>query len=246
VTRVVTLLATVWAAACVTTVEREAHQAIERGEDPQPLIEVLSAIHASIDVTKRIFDVTLIEGRRRFGGEGAVRYRAHPRRLRVDVFGPRSAPVLHVSVSERDDVVVELPQEDEVLTGKLGDPSFEALTGERALVSREILGALLGSYDVGALVAEADLVAARVESERQTLYVLERDIFHSLTLESSGRRLVEYRQERDGRLVYRARFSDFRQVEERTSPWRVVVRDFSNERQFVIEVVKENDEIGDL
>jgi hypothetical protein len=233
VTRVVTLLATVWAAACVTTVEREAHQAIERGEDPQPLIEVLSAIHASIDVTKRIFDVTLIEGRRRFGGEGAVRYRAHPRRL-------------HVSVSERDDVVVELPQEDEVLTGKLGDPSFEALTGERALVSREILGALLGSYDVGALVAEADLVAARVESERQTLYVLERDIFHSLTLESSGRRLVEYRQERDGRLVYRARFSDFRQVEERTSPWRVVVRDFSNERQFVIEVVKENDEIGDL
>ncbi|MBA3584632.1 MAG: hypothetical protein H0W36_08935, partial [Gemmatimonadetes bacterium] len=43
---------------------------------------------AEIEATKRVFDVTLIEGRRRFSGEGAIEYHADPRRVRADVYGP--------------------------------------------------------------------------------------------------------------------------------------------------------------
>ena len=49
----------------MTTLETEALRAREGGIDPLPLVERLSAQHRAIGVTKRIFDVTLIEGRRR-------------------------------------------------------------------------------------------------------------------------------------------------------------------------------------
>ena len=50
----------------MTTLETEALRAREGGIDPLPLVERLSAQHRAIGVTKRIFDVTLIEGRRRY------------------------------------------------------------------------------------------------------------------------------------------------------------------------------------
>lgn len=226
----------------MTTLEREARQARETGTDPQPLVERLTAQHGAIDVTKRIFDVTLIEGGRRFAGAGAVEYRAEPRRLDADVFGPHDAHVLAIRL-EGDRLTVRLPQEGEVLTGELGDPRFAELTGERALVSPEILGALVGAYDVAALVRDADWTAAAADGDRQTLYVQRGDVLHAFSVELPGGRLVEYRQARGGRLVYRVQFDDFQAVGARESPRHVVLRDFVQERRLVIDVTREHEEV---
>lgn len=220
----------------------EARRAREGGIDPLPLVERLSAQHRSIDVTKRIFDVTLIEGRRRFAGAGAVEYRADPRRLAADVFGPHDTHVLAVRL-EGDRLTVRLPQEGEVLTGNPGDPRFAELTGERALVSPEILGALVGAYDVAGLARDADWTAAAAEGDRQTLYLQRGGVLHAFTVEAPGDRLVEYRQGRDGRLVYRVQFGDFQTVGARESPRRVVLRDFNQGRQLVIDVTREHQEV---
>lgn len=224
--------------ACATTLEREAREALVEGIDPAPLVRTLAARHAAIDGTKRIFDVTLIEGRRRFSGAGALEYRADPRRLDVDVFGPHDTPVVRIRLVG-DSLTVVLPQEGEVLTGSVGDPRFAALAGERAFAAPEILGALLGAYDVQALVEGARGTAAADDGARRTLYVLADGAVHALTVEGEMDRLVEYRQGRDGRLVYRVRFSDHRRVGGRESPHRVVLRDYTRERQLVVDVTLE-------
>jgi hypothetical protein len=229
-------------AGCVTTLEREAGRARETGADPLPLVERLTAQHRAIDTTRRIFDVTLIEGGRRFGGAGAVEYRAEPRRLDADVFGPHDTHVLAVRL-EGTRLTVRLPREGEVLTGELGDPRFAELTGERALVSPEILGALVGAYDVGSLVRDADWTAAGTEEERRTLYVRRGEALHAFTVELPEGRLVEYRQARGGRLVYRVQFDDFQPVGGRESPRHVVLRDFVQERRLVIDVTREHEEV---
>lgn len=233
------------ASGCATTLEREAQEAARGGVDPAPLIEELAAQHAAIEATKRIFDVTLLEGRRRFSGAGAVEYRADPRRLEADVFGPHDAHVLSVRL-EGDRLTVRLPREGEVLTGELGDPRFAELTGERALVSPEILGALVGAYDVRELVRGADVTAAAVEGDRRTLYVRRGGALHALTVQGSGPRLVEYRQSRDGRLVYRVRFDDFQTVADRESPRHIVLQDFVKERRVVIDVTREHEEVTEV
>lgn len=229
-------------AACVTTLEREAREALAGGSDPAPLIEELAAQHAAIEVTKRIFDVTLLEGGRRFSGAGAVEYRADPRRLDAEVFGPHETHVLSVRL-EGDSLTVRLPREGEVLTGEVGDPRFADLTGERALVSPEILGALVGAYDVRELVRGADLTAAAFDGDRRTLYVRRGEALHALTLRGPAGRLVEYRQSRGGRLVYRVRFDDFQAVAGRDSPRHIVLRDFVKERRLVIDVTREHEEV---
>ncbi|HKY61440.1 MAG TPA: hypothetical protein VJP59_10560 [Gemmatimonadota bacterium] len=239
---VVVALAAAALAGCVTTLEREARRARETGTDPLPLVERLTEQHRAIDTTKRVFDVTLIEGRRRFAGAGAVEYRADPRRLAADVFGPHDTHVLAVRL-EGDRLTVRLPREGEVLTGELGDPRFAALTGERALVSPEILGALVGAYDVGRLAADADWMAAAADGERRTLYVQRGEILHAFTVEPPGGRLVEYRQARTGRLVYRVQFDDFQAVGGRESPRHVVLRDYVQERRLVIDVTREHEEV---
>ena len=101
----------------------EAARALEASGDPAPLVAELSAIHDAIERTKRIFDVTLVEGGRRFHGEGALSYRARPLAARGDVFGPQSTPVLRFSLIE-DSLTVVLPREGEILRGRLGDPRF--------------------------------------------------------------------------------------------------------------------------
>lgn len=224
--------------ACATTLEREAREALAHGIDPAPLVRTLAARHAAIEGTKRIFDVTLIEGRRRFSGAGALEYRADPRRLDVDVFGPHDTPVVRIRLAG-DSLTVVLPREGEVLTGTLGDPRFAELAGERAFASPEILGALLGAYDVQALVDGARATAAAADGGARTLYVLADDAAHALTVEGETDRLVEYRQGRDGRLVYRVRFGDHRPVDGRESPRRIVLRDYTRERQLVVDVTLE-------
>ena len=229
-------------AGCVTTLEGEARRARETGLDPIPLVERLTEQHRAIDSTKRVFDVTLIEGGRRFAGAGAVEYRAEPRRLDADVFGPHDTHVLAVHL-EGERLTVRLPREGEVLTGELGDPRFAELTGERALVSPEILGALVGAYDVGGLAEDADWTAAAADGERRTLYVQRGEVLHAFTVEPPEDRLVEYRQARAGRLVYRVQFDDFQPVGGRESPRHVVLRDFVQERRLVIDVTREHEEV---
>ena len=68
-------------AGCVTTLGGEARRARESGADPLPLVERLAAQHGAIVTTRRIFNVTLIEGGRRFAGAGAVEYRGAAGRL---------------------------------------------------------------------------------------------------------------------------------------------------------------------
>jgi hypothetical protein len=231
------------AAGCATTIERQAREAAKGGIDPAPLIDALQAQYGGIEATKRIFDVTLVEGRRRFRGEGAVQYRAEPRRLRADIFGPHGAPVLHLTLVG-DSLTVVLPQEHEVVAGRLGDPRFAELAGERALASPEILGAVLGAYDLAPLLEGAQLVTAS-DGTRSTLYVVKGATAHAFTLESEpgGFRLVEYRQARDGHLAYRVRFADFQSVADRVSPRHVVVRDYVMERTLVVDVTLEHENV---
>lgn len=227
---------------CVASLTSEAGRALEAGRDPGPLIAELADIHDAIDRTKRIFDVTLVEGGRRFRGEGALSYRARPRAARGDVFGPQSTPVLRFALFD-DTLTVVLPRENEVLHGRLGDPRFAELTGERALVTPEVLGALLGAYDVGRWVARADRLASATDDGRRTLYIWEGGALHALTVRDG--RLVEYRQGRNGKLTYRAEFEEFERVGGRESPMRVVVRDYARDRWLVLDVTREHEEVTD-
>ena len=60
---------------------------------------------------------------------------------------------------------------------------------------------------------------------------------HALAMEEG--RLVEYRQEREGRAVYRVRFEEHEPVGERLSPRHVVLRDYARGRQLVVDVRSE-------
>lgn len=230
--------------ACATTIERQAREAATGGIDPAPLISLLEARFDAVEATKRIFDLTLIEGRRRFGGEGVVQYRSEPRRLRVDIFGPQSTPVLRVTLVD-DWLTVFLPREGEMLAGRLGDPRFATLAGERALASPEMLGAILGVYDLAPLLEEVRLVSAGADGDRQTLYIVRSDAVHAFTVApvAGAPQLVEYRQGREGHLAYRARFERYAPVDGRSSPRRVVMRDFVKERSLVVDVTREHEDV---
>ena len=228
--------------ACVASLTSEARRAVEAGGDPGPLVAALASLHDSIDRTKRIFDVTLVEGRRRFHGEGALSYRADPLAARGDVFGPQSTPVLRFTLFG-DTLTVELPREGQVLHGRLGDPRFAELSGEEALVTPEVLGALLGAYDVAGWVERADRLAVGTDGDRRTLYIWEGDALHALTLRQG--RLVEYRLARGGELAVRAQFEEFEPVGGRESPRRVVVRDYPRDRWLVLDVTREHEEVTD-
>jgi hypothetical protein len=235
-------LAALVAWGCLASLSSEAGRAMEAGLDPAPVVAELAGIHDAIDRTKRIFDVTLVEGGRRFRGEGALSYRARPRAARGDVFGPQSTPVLRFALFG-DSLTVVLPREGEVLEGRLGDPRFAALAGENALVTPEVLGALLGAYDVGAWAERADRIAAATDNGRRTLYIWEDGALHALTVRAG--RLMEYRQGRGGDLAYRVEFEEFERVDGRESPRRVVVRDFLRDRWLVLEVTREHEEVTD-
>ena len=238
----VAMLVATTALGCMASLTTEAGRALETGTDPQPLVAELSAIHGAIERTKRIFDVTLVEGDRRFHGEGALSYRSRPLAARGDVFGPQSTPVLRFTLFG-DTLTVVLPREGEVLRGRLGDPRFAELTGERALVTPEVLGALLGAYDVQRWVERSDRVASAIHDDRRTLYIWEGGALHALTVR--GGRPVEYRQATGGELAYRVEFEDFAPVGGRESPRRVVVRDFARDRWLVLEVSREHEEVED-
>jgi hypothetical protein len=238
----VAVLAALGTSGCVASLTTEASRALEAGGDPAPLVAELTAIHDAIDRTKRIFDVTLVEGNRRFQGEGALSYRSRPLAARGDVFGPQSTPVLRFALFG-DTLTVVLPREGELLRGRLGDPRFAQLSGERALVTPEVIGALLGVYDVRRLMGRSDRAASAADDDRRTLYIWETGTLHALTVR--GGRLVEYRQAMGGELAYRVEFEEFVPVDGRESPRRVVVRDFARDRWLVLEVSREHEEVED-
>ncbi|MDX1662104.1 MAG: hypothetical protein R3326_09975 [Gemmatimonadota bacterium] len=226
---------------CATTLREEARRAMESpAVDPLPVVATLEAMWDSIAPTKRIFGVTLVEGRRRFGGEGAVTFATDPRWLEAHVFGPHDTPILHVTLDE-DLLTVRLPRENETLVGELGDPRFARLTGERALVSPEILGAMIGAYDVERMIEGSERVVAAGDDGRRTLYILEDGRVHALTIATPTGPLVEYRQDRDDRPVYRVRFEEFEETGGRGSPRRIVLRDFVGDRYLVIDVKSERE-----
>lgn len=235
------LVTTLLMAACVTTLREEALRAVEsRAVDTEPVVAALEEAWTSIEPTKRIFDVTLVEGRRRFAGEGAVTFATRPRRLVAHVFGPHDTPILHVRL-DGEVLTVHLPRENETLVGELGDPRFARLTGERALVSPEILGAMIGAYDVRRMMEGAERVIGAGDGDRRTLYILENGVVHALTIRTPTGPLVEYRQERDGRPVYRVRFENFVDTGGRVSPRKIVLRDFAGDRFLVIDVESERE-----
>lgn len=236
------LLAGAILAGCAASLPREAERAAEQSMDAAPLVSELARIHEEIRRTKRIFDVELVDGRRRFHGEGALSYRADPLAARGDVYGPQSTPVLRFALFG-DTLTVELPREGELLRGRVGDPRFAELSGERALVTPEVLGALLGAYDVRAWVARADRIAAGAADGDRTLYIWENDALHAVTLRDA--RAVEYRQARNGTLAYRVTFEEYEPVGGRESPRRVVVRDYARDRWLVLRVTREHEEVAD-
>lgn len=235
--RVACVIALVGVVGCAASLTQRARRAIG---DPDRLVTRLEHQFDEIDATKRIFAVTLIEGRRRFAGDGAVVFRSEPRRMVVDVFGPHDTHVVHLDLVG-DSLTVDLPQDGEILSGRLGDPVFVALTGERAFASPEVLGALLGAYDIGPLARGADRLSATRDRDRSTLFIERGDIVHAFEIEEPDGRLVDYQQERAGRLVYRVRFSEFEVSGELESPRKVVLRDYIKERQLVLDVRSQRD-----
>jgi len=229
---------------CATTLPEEARRAAEVGVSPEPLIERLADQWRDLTSIKRVFDVTLTEGRRRFAGEGVVLYRRDPRRLRLEVFGPHSTEVLRARLTG-DSLTVVLPRSGEVLAGRIGDAEFARLAEEEALVSPEVLGSLLGVYDVERLVGGARDVAAARDGGRRTLYVVEDGTVHAFTLADETGLLEEYREARQGHLALRVRFEVYHAVDGRSRPARTVVRDFAHDRRIVIEVTTEREEFSD-
>jgi hypothetical protein len=112
----------------------------------------------------------------------------------------------------------------------VGDPAFADLAGGRGFTGQEILGGLLGAYDVEALVqGPADTVAWR-DGEDLVVALLEEDRAHLFTWGAADSALGEYRQERGGRAAYRVRFSDWRTVEGRRRPFRIDAQDVAGRR----------------
>ena len=242
--RLAALVAALAVTGCAASLHEEARRAASEGMDPRPLVDRLDEQWRALSSTKRIFDVTLVEGRRRFSGEGVVLYQRDPRRLRLEVFGPHSTNVLHARLVG-DSLTVVLPRSGEVLTGAVGDTTFARLTEEEALVSPEALGALLGAWDVQSLVAGARSVSAARDDGRRTLYVVGDRVVHAFTLDADTGLLEEVRWSRDGRLAVRVRLERYRAIGGRASPSRSVVRDFVHDRRIVIEVTTEREEFGD-
>ncbi|MFN2383089.1 MAG: hypothetical protein ABR559_02370 [Gemmatimonadota bacterium] len=236
------LAALIPATGCATTLEREAREAATGGVDPGPLLATLGDQYAAITATKRILAITLVEGRRRYRGDGVVWYRAAPRRLRAEVFGPQDVSILRARLVG-DSLTVVLPREGEVLHGALDDPRFIARTGERAFIGPGSLGALLGAYDVRALAAAATDTAAANDGDRRTLYLTGAEGVQAFTLEATTGRLVEVRHGLGGRLLARVRFADFAAVEGRMSPRSVVLRDLLHDRQLVLTVTRETSDV---
>ncbi|MFN2432197.1 MAG: hypothetical protein ABR599_05160 [Gemmatimonadota bacterium] len=224
-------------AGCGATIREEALRA-ERRLAPGEAGRLLGRAWSRLEEGKRIFDIRLSERVRVLNGEGALLYRTRPTQLRLDVFGPHATLVLSLA-QDRDSMAVRLPEERRVVSGAVGDPAFAELTEGRGFTGHEVLGALLGAYDVEALLgARADTVGFAAGGE-WVVTLLEPERAHRFTYARADSALLGYRQERDGRAAYRVRFSDYRDVEGLSRPFRIELQDVEGRRTVRVQVRQE-------
>nr|MBA2563851.1 hypothetical protein [Gemmatimonadota bacterium] len=187
---------------------------------------------------KRIFDVRVSERVRVLNGEGAIVYAREPLRLRLDVFGPHSTPLLSL-VQRGDSLAVRLHEQRRFVEGTSADPRFAELTEGRAFTGPELVGALLGAYDADRLLQGAADTLAWSAGGEWVVALLERNRAHRFTYAQADSSLRTYRQERGGRLAYRVRFSDYRAVAGRARPFRVELEDVGGRRTVRVDVRRE-------
>jgi hypothetical protein len=220
------------AAACLPACAASIRESASRAADALPAgtaARLLGRDWEALDGGRRFLDLRLTDRVRALTGEGVLLYRTEPLRLRLEVFGPHATPVLSL-VQRGDSLAVRLHEEDRLVEGRVGDPAFAELAEGRGFTGQEILGALLGAYDAGALVeGPADTVAWRDGGEL-AVALLEPDRAHLFTWEAADSTLREYRQDRGGRAAYRVRFSDWRTVEGRRRPFRIEAQDVAGRR----------------
>ena len=224
-------------AGCGATIREEARRAEPRLA-PELAARLLDGAWSRLDEGKRIFDLRLTGRTRVLRGEGALVYEREPFRLRLDVFGPHATPVFSLAQAG-DSMYVRLHEERRFLAGRVGDPAFAELADGRAFTGPEVLGALLGAYEPGALLAgPADTLAYAAGGE-WIVTLLEEDRAHRLAFSAADSTLASYRQERGGRLAYRVRFSDYRTLEGRRRPLRVEIEDAAGRRTVRADVRRE-------
>lgn len=214
--------------ACAAAIREEAL----RAESPLPPglgARLLERDWGLLEGGKRIFDIRVSDRVRVLNGEGALLFRTRPTRLRLDVFGPHSTLVLSL-IQNGDSMALRLPEEGRTIVAPVGDPAFRELTDGREFTGPELLGALLGAYDVEELVrTDADTVGY-VDGGEWVVALLEKDRAHRFGYAAGDSALVSYRQDRGGRPVYRVRFSDWRSVEGRSRPFRIELEDVGGRR----------------
>jgi hypothetical protein len=217
------LAAALTPASCATTIREEAGRAETRLTSDQAA-GLLAAGWLPLERGKRVFDIRLTDRARVLRGQGAIVYEKDPLRLRLDVFGPHSTEVLSLAQAG-DSMSVRLPQEREYMAGPVGDPAFGRLVEGRTFTGPELLGALLGAYDVTSLLSGPADTLAYLARDDWVVTLLEANRAHRFTYGRADSTLREYRQERDGKTAYRVRFSDYRAVEGLRRPFRVEVED---------------------
>jgi hypothetical protein len=225
-------------AGCAATIREEAGRAAA-GLPPETAASLLDGAWSRLERGKRIFDIRLADRARVLHGQGAIVYRNDPLRLRLDVFGPHSTEVLALA-QEGDSMTVRLPQEDACVSGPVGDPAFGRLADGRTFTGQELLGALLGAYDVSALVRGPADTLAYATGDRWVVALLEPDRAHRFAYAAADSSLLEYRQERGGKSAYRVRFSDYRTVGGKRRPFRVELEDRAERRSIRADVRSES------
>ena len=228
-------------AACAAAIREEALRGRPR-LGPEEAALLLGRAWAQLDRGKRIFDIRLAGRARVLNGEGAISFETRPLRLRLDVFGPHATPLVSLA-QQGDSMTVRLHEERRFIAGPVGDPAFAELAEGRSFTGHELLGALLGAYDAGALLAGPADTLGYAAGDEWVVALLEGARAHRFSFARADSTLREYRQERGGRAAYRVRFSDYR-GSERRRPFRVEIEDAAERRTLRVSVRSETPDPG--
>jgi hypothetical protein len=235
-------------ASCAATIREEAGRA-EQTLPPQLIRRLLGRGWTQLDQGKRIFDIRLSDRRRVLSGEGALSYETRPVRLRLDVFGPHATPVFSL-IQVDDSMAVRLYDERRFVSGPVGDPAFARLTEGRTFTGQELLGALLGAYDVPALLGSGGEAGGGSDTlgydagDEWVVFLIEPGRAHRFGYSKADSSLMTYRQDRGDRPAYDVRFSDYRPVEGRPRPFRIQLEDVPERRTIRVNVRTESFQPG--
>lgn len=213
---------------CAATIREEAGRAQAR-LPAASAGRLLARAWSQLDGGKRIFDIRLTDRTRVLNGAGAISYAKDPLRLRLDVFGPHATPVFSLAQAG-DSMTIRLYEERRFVAGPVGDPAFAQLAEGRSFTGPELLGALLGAYDPSALIAGPADTLAYAAGDEWVVALLQEGRAHRFAYSAADSTLREYRQEREGSVAYRARFSEYRAAGDRLRPFRVELEDVGERR----------------